>query len=307
MEVDRWGVIFSSKVGSPKAYKHWLEIRAYMVKRNVQFDFVQSEGTGAVERLTRMLCSNGYHTIILVGNDAYLNEALNAILFCESLPEDFAFGLLPNGIGNDFAKFWGIVDDDYKKTVDNLIKRRTRKIDAGYCVYTDDDNIPYRRYFLNCINIGLGAKVVEIMERFNRLTGSKALALIPAAITNIFNQKNFNANMNADNEQIDLNALSICIGNCQGYGQTPNAVPYNGLLDMSIILRPKWWQLAHMFWLLGKGKFLNYKNVLPYRVETILIEDIARAKVTLDGLQLDVKHPAPMRIGIEKEALNFIV
>ena len=307
METERWGVIFSSKVGSQKAYKHWREIQAYMEKKNVKYDFVQSEGSGAVERLVRMLCENGYKTIVLVGNDSSLNEALNAILFCDRLPEDFAFGLLPNGIGNDFAKFWGITDEDYKKSIDTLLKRRTKKIDVGYCVYTDDDNIPYRRYFLNCINIGLGAKVVEIMDRFNRLTGSKSLSLIPASITNIFNQTNFNVSMSADNEAIEMSVLSICIGNCLGYGQTPNAVPYNGCLDMSVLLRPKWWQLAKGFWLLEKGKFLNSKNVIPYRVETVLINDISRARVTLDGLQLDVQHPAPMRIGIEKEALNFIV
>lgn len=131
--------------------------------------------------------------------------------------------------------------------------------------------------------------------------------MVPAAITNILGQKSFNVKMCADNENVELNALSICIGNARGYGQTPNAVPYNGLLDMSVIIRPEWWQLAQGFWLLNNGKFLNYKNVRPYRVEQILMSDISKATVTLDGLHLDVKHPAPMRIGLEREALNFIV
>ncbi|MBQ0143004.1 MAG: lipid kinase, partial [Prevotellaceae bacterium] len=163
------------------------------------------------------------------------------------------------------------------------------------------------KYFLNCINIGLGAKIVEILEKFTRLTGSKLLSIIPAALTNLLVQKNFTVKMNADNELVEMNVLSICIGNCHGYGQTPNSVPYNNRLDMSIILRPKWWQLAEGFWLLSKGKFLNYKNVRPYRLEKIVIDDISRAKVSLDGTSLDVKHPAPMRVGLEHEALNFIV
>lgn len=307
MESKRWGVIYSSGVGSVSAYKHWCDIHEYLEKKNVQYDFVQSEGTGSVARLTKMLCDNGYHTIVIVGNDASLNEALNSIMVCNTLPEDFALGLLPNGIGNDFAKFWGIEIDDYKKSVDGLIARKTKKIDVGYCVYTDSDNIPYRRYFLNCVNIGLGAKMIDLLDKFQRITGSKRLSMIPATFTNILEQKSFKTILTADAEKIEIPALSICIGNCRGYGQTPNAVPYNGRLDMSIITRPESWKLLEGFWLLERGRFLNYKNVHPYRVEKLLIEEISKAKVSLDGLMLDVKTPTPMRIGVETDAIKFIV
>ena len=91
-ENGRWGVIDSSRAGSFKAHKRWDMIRRYMESRGVQYDFVQSEGFGSVERLTKMLCSNGYHTIVLVGGDGTLNDALNGILQFDKLPDDFAFG-----------------------------------------------------------------------------------------------------------------------------------------------------------------------------------------------------------------------
>ena len=101
--------------------------------------------------------------------------------------------------------------------------------------------------------------------------------------------------------------MSVCIGNTLGYGQTPNAVPYNGMLDMSVITRPKWWQLFEGFWLLGKGRFLNYKNVYPYRARQIMVKDVDKALVSLDGMVLQAKQLAPMRLSIEADALNFIV
>jgi hypothetical protein len=61
------------------------------------------------------------------------------------------------------------------------------------------------------------------------------------------------------------------------------------------------------FWLLGKGRFLNYKNVHPFRSRQVIVNDIDKALVSLDGVVLQSKHPTPMKIGIEKEALNFIV
>lgn len=307
MEKERIGIIFSPKVGSRKANKHWYEIQSYLNKKNVVYDFVQSEGIGSVERLTKMLCVNGYHTIVLVGNDASLNEAVNAIIDFDKLPDDFAFGLIPNGPNNSFARFWGANQDEYKRSVDTIIRRQVKKIDVGFLVYTDDDGIPYRRYFLNCINIGLGAKVADVMERYNLLTGSKALAMIPAAIANLLNQKVFNVKMSADNEAIDENVMSICIGNCTGYGQTPNAIPYNGLLDMTLIFRPKFWHVAKAFWFLERGKFLNYRHVRPYRIKNIEISDISKAKVSVDSVFLDRKNPAPMRVGIEPESFSYIV
>ena len=58
---------------------------------------------------------------------------------------------------------------------------------------------------------------------------------------------------------------------------------------------------------MGKGRFLNYKNVHPYRARQVIVNDVDKALVSLDGVVLQSKHPAPMKVGIEKEALNFIV
>ena len=307
MEKNRWGIIYGSHVGLAKSAKRWVAIRKYIEKRGVQYDFVQSEGYGSVERLAKMLCDNRYHTIVVVGNDSALNEALNGICRSEELPEDFALGLIPNGIGNDFARFWGVGIDDYKKTVDHLIERKTRIIDVGMCVYTDEDNIPVRRYFLNCVNIGLGARLIDITSKATRLMGSRRLSVVPVAIANVFERKSFNVHIKAETEDIQGEVMSICIGNCIGYGQTPNSVPYNLMLDVSVVTRPKWWQLLEGFYLLGKGKFLNYKNVHPYRVHKVEVMDTGKAKVSLDGCMLDAKNLTPMRVEILPEHLNYII
>lgn len=308
MEKNRWGVIYSSRAGSINSHKRWLAMQQYMEKRCIEYDFVQSEGSGSVERLTKMLCNNHYSTIIVVGNDAALNEALNGVLKSkDELTEDFAFGLIPNGIGNDFARFWGVDIDDYKKTIDSMIMRKTRTIDVGICTYTDEDNVPHKRYFFNCVNIGLGARLIDVTDKLTRLIGSKRLSLIATCIANIFERRSFKVQLKADTEEINQQVMSICIGNCHGYGQTPNSVPYNGMLDMSIITRPKWWQLFEGFWLLGKGRFLNYTNVHPYRIQKVIINDDGHTKVSVDGCILEMKKLIPMRIEIKPNAIRYIV
>ena len=75
----RWGVVYSSHSGSHKAHKRWAHIRRYMEMMGVQYDFVQSESYGSVERLVTMLCQNGYHTIVIVGGDGALNDEIQQL------------------------------------------------------------------------------------------------------------------------------------------------------------------------------------------------------------------------------------
>lgn len=290
-----------------KSHKRWHLIRKYMESHGIKYDFVQSEGFGSVERLANMLCTNGYSTIVLVGGDGTLNDAINGIMHCDNIPEDLAIGIIPNGIGNDFARFWGMTVDNYKKSVDNIIARKTRKIDIGVCSFTDQDNIPIKRYFVNCINVGLGARLVQITDEMMRLIGSKRLSMIPVAVSQIFERKSYKAHIKAETEEVCQEVMSICVGNCHGYGQTPNSVPYNGLLDMSVITRPKWWQLFEGFWLLGQGRFLNYKNVHPYRVTKINIMETDRAPISLDSRPLQDNIKFPIKVEIEHEKLNFVI
>ena len=84
VEPTRWGVIYNPKAGSRKAQKRWRDIRAYMESKNVQFDYVQSEGFGSVERLARTLANNGYQTIVIVGGDGALNDAVNGIMLSDA-------------------------------------------------------------------------------------------------------------------------------------------------------------------------------------------------------------------------------
>ena len=120
VEPNRWGIIYNPKAGSRKTQKRWNEIRSYMENRKVVFDYVQSEGFGSVERLARTLANNGYRTIVIVGGDGAINDAINGIM--TSMVEDktnIAFGIIPNGIGNDFAKYWGL-STEYKPAVDRF-------------------------------------------------------------------------------------------------------------------------------------------------------------------------------------------
>lgn len=243
VEPDRWGVIYNPKAGSRKAQKRWQTIRAYMDECKVKYDYVQSEGFGSVERLAKTLANNGYLTIVVVGGDGALNDALNGIMYSDVKDKSqIALGVIPNGIGNDFAKYWGLSSDDYKKAVDVLINRRLRKIDIGVFSYFDGEQ-HQTRYFLNAVYMGLGARIVRITNETRRFWGIPLISYLASLFLVAFERKLHRMHLKVNDEHIRGRIMAVGIGSAYGYGLTPSAVPYNGWLDVSIIYRPELRQL----------------------------------------------------------------
>ena len=267
-EKKKWGIIYNPKAGTRKVQKRWQEIKNYMDSLGVAYDYVQSEGFGSVERLAGILADNGYRTIVIVGGDGALNDAINGIMNSQAeQKEDIALGIIPNGIGNDFADYWEL-SGEYKEAVDCLVHGRRRRIDVGTCSYYDGQK-HVTRYFLNAVNIGLGARIVKITDQCKRFWGVKYLSYFMAFLS-------------------------------------PSAVPYNGWLDVSVIYRPELRQLWGGLWMLIQGRILNHKLVKPFRTRQVKVLRARNAVVDLDGRILQERH-FPLNIGILHEAITLII
>ena len=316
MAVDpkRWGVIYNPKAGSKNTQKRWNEIRSYMEKQQVEFDYVQSEGFGSVERLTKTMANNGYKTIVIVGGDGALNDAANGIMHSNLQDKtEVALGIIPNGIGNDFAKYWGLDEDEFEMAVDTIINHRLRKVDVGIFQYPDknDDHDEHdekkvTRYFLNAVYVGLGARMVIINNETKRFWGIPLLSYMASLVLVAFERKLYRTHIKVNGEHIRGNLMAMAIGNARGYGLNPSAVPYNGWLDVSLIYRPELRQLVSGLWMLQNGRFLNHKVVKPYRSQKIKILRALNAEVSLDGrLWLDRRFP--IEITVAHEAMTLII
>ena len=302
---NRWGVIYVPMAGARKRHKRWHQIKEVLDQKKVLYDYVQSEDYGSVERLARMLVENGYKTIVIVGGDRAVNEAINGIM-TSSLDnlDEVRLAIIANGVGNDFANFWGLGVDDYKKAIDCIIAGNIRRIDIGYCSYKqDEENV--HRYFLMAVNIGLGAKAIEISDFCKEFWG-KSNPTYLLAMTRLFvERKMYKMHFKVNDETVNEKIMTLCVGNSRGYGMTPSAVPYNGWLDVSVIYRPKFWQMVDGLRMLMKGRLLNHEMVRPFRTKKVVIYDTQNASICVDGKKLD--YNLPLEISLLPEYLNFIV
>ncbi len=303
--MERWGIIYSPKSGVRRSHRRWEEIRSLLGERGVEYDFVQSEGSGSERRLAAMLAKNGYETIVVVGGDMALNHAVNGIASVDtSLLERVRLGVIPNGHINDFASFWGLDEDAPRRSVDALLGGRLRRVDLGVLEPSGEEP---PLYFLNCVNVGLVASIADLRHKTYRFWGMSVLSYLSSMFLLLFQRMETRMRLTVDHETIDERLMTLCVSNCRGYGQTPNGVPYNGMLDLSVVSVPAVSQLFVGMSLLQTKRFLAFHHVRPLRTRrTVSVEDTGGAKVSIDGLVLSDLRP-PFRIGVRKEMVNFII
>lgn len=308
METEkRWGILYCPKTGFRNSRKLWKKVLHSLNERGVKYDFVQSENSDSVERLVNMLINNGYKTIVVVGGDSALGDAVNCLMKADKqLRDTISLGVIPNGVVNDFARFWDFKEKEVQQTIDWLIKGRVRKIDLGCVSYENADGEKHKRYFLNCVNVGLVADLMNQRRQVRKTLGSRKLAFIISFWVMLFHRMDYKMKLKINSDVIDRKVMNVCVGSGPGYGQTPNAVPYNGLLDVSVVYHPEIKQLLAGIWLLLTGRFLNHKSVHPYRTREVVIEEARHALVGADG-KLMARPQGKYRITIEQEVINFLI
>lgn len=308
-ENNRWGILLCPKGGLLNSmHRRWQRIEKALTAQHVQYDMVQSESMGSVERLVKMMINNGYKTIVIVGGDSALNDAVNCLMQVDkSVRDTISLGVIPNGMMNDFARFWEVEEGDIEHNVAALKRHRIRKIDLGCIRYTNRKGEKCRRYFLNCVNVGFIAAIMNLRRQTHHIFGSRALSFLFSFILLIFQRLDYAMHIHINSDDIKRKVMTVCVGNATGYGQTPNAVPYNGLLDVSVVYHPQMTQLFEGIYLFVKGKFLNHRSVHPYRTQEVEFLKADHALVGVDGRMISGSPVGPFKITVDQEVVNWIL
>ena len=307
-EYSKWGIVYCPKTSfAMSPAKRWARIERILKEQGVEYDYVQSENSGSVDRLVKMMINNGYKTIVLVGGDSALNDAVNCLMQTEMETRDqIALGIIPNGLMNDFAHFWNFKEGEYQKNIEWIRQRRIRKIDLGCIRYNNKNGEGCHRYFLNCVNVGYIAAIMNLKRKTHHIFGSRTLSFVFSFLLLLFQRMDYKMSIRLNNDKIKRKVMTVCVGNCHGYGQTPNAVPYNGMLDVSVVYHPEMTQLFEGIYLFLRGKFLNHKSVHPYRTQEVVFESTQNAMVGIDGRLMNTPV-GQFRITVEQEVLNLII
>jgi YegS/Rv2252/BmrU family lipid kinase len=293
-----WMVVVNPNAGSGKGKKDWGNISSLLAKYGISYKKVFTECPKHAIQLTRDCILQGYRNFIVVGGDGTLNEVVNGVFsqnVCPSL--DIVIAMIAVGTGNDWGKMYGI-PHSYEEAIKVIRNRKVRAQDIGIVEYVNGIR-EEKRHFLNIAGMGFDALVVQRTNRQKEVgKNGKAIYLINL-LRSLISYKPAHIEVAIDGQKIsrDFFTISVGIGRYSGGGmlQTPNAIPDDGLFDITVIKKIGKGDIILSLKKLYDGSILKHRKIEGYKAKEIRIESNPMINVEADGETLG-NSPSCFRI-----------
>ena len=285
----KWLVVVNPNAGRRKGAKDWPEISRLLTEAG--FDFVASftEKKEHALHLAMEHVMKGFRKIIVVGGDGTLNEVVNGIFRQSACPtSEVVIGMVLVGTGNDWARMYNI-RGDYEKAVRALKKERKFTQDAARVVFHRGD-VQEERYFVNIAGMGYDAVVAEMTNRTKAKGGGGPLIYLLNLLKGLISYRQVNMEMELDGNpafrgRVFSMSAGICRFNGGGMMQLPNAIPDDGLLDVTVFYNATRMDVIRNLKKLYDGSFTHLPIVKTFtgRKLTISAEPSDAARLEVDG------------------------
>ncbi len=288
-ERKEWLVIVNPNAGNGKGKKDWDTISSLLSNMSLSFSVRFTERKGHAIILTSEGLAEGFRKIITVGGDGTLNEVVNGVLSYNMCPAtDVSLAMIPVGTGNDWGRMFGI-PLNYEEAIKIIKEYKLMLHDVGLVSFFDESGKKYR-YFINIAGLGFESEVVRRTNyQKDRGRGGKAIYFYNL-LTSLLSYKNTKAEIVIDDKIIKADLFSVNIGNGRycggGMRQTPNALPDDGLLDVTIINGMGKIEIIRNLRILYDGTILNHPKINGYRCKSIKVSSDSIIYTEADGESL---------------------
>src|SRR5262249_17472368 len=143
--------VFNPAAGKGRAVRDRDAIRAALEKAGATGTFVETQRAGHGATLAEDAARDGAEAVVAIGGDGTVNEVVNGLLRAPEARRP-AFGLVPDGTGNDFGFLLGLRAGDLDGAARTVAAARTRVFDAGEV---------NGRFFANGVGLGFDGAVAE--------------------------------------------------------------------------------------------------------------------------------------------------
>ena len=302
---EEWFVVVNPQSGGGKGKKFWEKMaEKKMKKANIAFQAKYTEYQGHAIVLVTEAIRNGFRKIIAVGGDGTYNEVVNGIFLQQhTKTENITLAVFAIGTGNDWIKTMNI-PKNVDKAIDVIQHGVPYIQDIGLATYHKAGK-KYQRYFLNVAGIGFDAYIAQRLEKTGKRFGK--LTYLTELILGVFKYKN--RLIRIKNEAIDteerifMMAVSLCQYFGDGMKIAPNAIPNDGLFDITLIKDVTKMDVVKELRHLYSGNFQNPK-IETSRTDFITVDSKEDVYLQLDG---ELLGTCPITFEIVPNSLKVLV
>jgi len=208
----------------------------------------------------------GAHVVVAVGGDGTWSNVADRVVACGR--PDVAFGMLPSGTGNDFARNLGFDLSDPREAVRVLAEGRTRLVDVGHVdTPSASEHAPDRmepRNFLNLVGFGFDVAVVDAAAGARFLRGE--LLYKVTALQQLFRFPGLDLGIRAAGGAVrDVRHLMLTVSNGRYFGGgfpiAPEADVSDGRLHACRITDASPFERFRLFNLAERGRHVRSEKV----------------------------------------------
>ncbi len=301
-----WFAIVNPNAGNGKGNKDWGRIAGLFGKENIALVSNFTSGKGHAIELAGNAVRNGFRRIISVGGDGTLNEVINGIFtqeYCST--KEITVGMIPVGTGNDWGRMFGI-PLVYEGAVDVIRENKVMLHDIGVVNYLDGSQ-QHVRYFINIAGLGFESLVVKKTNKQKEKGRSSQTIYFYNLLSSLLSYRKIKADIIIEGKKITNNIFSINVGNGRycggGMRQTPDALPDDGLFDITIIRDIGKIEVIKSLKLLYDGTIMSHPKVDGYRSDKLRVESDSMLYLEADGESLG--H-TPVEFNIIPAAVNIV-
>lgn len=232
-------LILNPVAGRGKARELFPLVQKRLKEEGIEYDLAPSRARGDAERLAQAAKAEGYRRLVVCGGDGTVSEVINALI-----KTDVVLGIIPLGIGNDFARNLGIKED---------VDFASRLLNEGKVKDIDVVKTGRRGYYGSVGGVGFDAEIVSFVNRWKRFVPRTLIH--PFYIGTIMMQiglcRPHKVRMKYDGTTFSGEILMVSFGNTASYARvihvSPSAVADDGLLDICIVRRLSKLKIALLF------------------------------------------------------------
>jgi YegS/Rv2252/BmrU family lipid kinase len=302
-----WLILVNPNAGVGKGIKDWESISSLLSENNFEYEAVFTEKKLHAIELVQEKIAEGFRRIIVVGGDGTMNEAVNGIFNQDVVPTtEITLGMISVGTGNDWVKTFNI-PLDYSEAIKIIKEEQTLLQDAGIVKFYNEA-IQKIRYFVNMAGLGFDAMVASKTNADKESGKSNPLLYLKNLVSTLFSYKSSNTRVKVDNHVVNDKIFSIGIGigqyNGGGMQQTPNAIPDDGLLDVTLIKHMSKLRVIASIRRLYNGTIGQHSRVETFVGKNIYVESKIPILLEADGESLG--H-SPFEFSIVPRSVKVIV
>ena len=271
---NRWTVIRNPSAASGKGDRVWPAIEKALTAAGWELDVHVTAHAGHATALARQALAAGHRQLLAIGGDGTAHEVANGILSQAHIPsQEILLAQIPVGTGNDWGRTMGIP----AKMEDAVAVLRTgthRVQDVGRATLRDSGE---QRFFINVAGMGYDGMVARVANERKAQDKGGMLGYVGALLSCLMKYKAQPLEVTqADGTQVSAPMFSLAAGICKhnggGMKPCPEAIPDDGLLDLTWIGNLSKLAVLRNVPRLFSGTFVKHPAVSQYRSASFALD-----------------------------------